>query len=248
MKTQTLLAPLRRAIADYKMIENGDKIAVGVSGGKDSIVLLHLLKSLQRFPDINFELLAITIDMGFENCSYQPVVDYCKENDINYIIEKTDIADILFNIRKEKNPCSLCSKMRRGALNTTLNKYGFNKLALGHHLNDVIETFLLSLLFEGRLSTFQPLSYMSRTAVTMIRPMIYIEEKNIMAMAKNLPVVKNPCPADHHTQREVMKDYIKKAKSLYPDIEQRLARAIMNPDRYNLWDNVLEKYEEEKNN
>lgn len=245
MNKQQLLGPLRRAINQYNMIVAGDKVAVGVSGGKDSLVLLQLLKAYQRFTDRPFELMAVTIDLGFEGCSYQPIVDYCQDNDIKYIIEKTDIAEIIFQARKETNPCSLCSKMRRGALNSILQKEGFNKLALGHHLNDVVETFLLSLFHEGRLSTFAPISYMNRTGITLIRPMIFLEEKDIAALARQLPVVHNPCPANKHTERESMKDILKGLAPQYRDIDKRFARAIMNPDRYNLWDNIYQKYLDE---
>ena len=155
---------------------------------------------------------------------------------IDYYTEKTDIAEIIFDVRKEKNPCSLCAKMRRGALNNKINQLGFNKLALGHHRNDVVETFLLSLFYEGRLNTFQPVSYMSRSNVTLIRPMIYIDERDIVGYVKNLPVCKNPCHADKHSQREAMKDIVRELSKTYPDLEGKMANAIMHPERYNLWD------------
>lgn len=242
MLLQKLLSPFRRAINDYDLIRPGDKVAVGVSGGKDSMALLQLLRAYQRFSDRPFELMAITIDLGFEEGIYAPITQYCADNDIPYHIEHTDIGEIIFDIRKESNPCSLCTKMRRGALNTILKQHGCNKLALGHHLNDVVETFMLSLFHEGRLSSFAPISYMDRSDVTVIRPMVYLHERELTALARNLPVVANPCPADKHTERESMKSILRTLQADYPDIDNRFARAIMNPDRYNLWDNVLSDY------
>lgn len=172
MELQTLLAPFRRAVNQFSLIEDGDKIAVGVSGGKDSLTLLALLSAYRRFSPQRFELMAVTIDMGFKEDAYAPIRDYCAQINVDYVVEKTDIAQILFDIRKESNPCSLCSKMRRGALNGVLSQKGFGKLALGHHSDDVIETFLLSMCFEGRLSTFSPKSFMSRSGIAVIRPMV----------------------------------------------------------------------------
>ncbi len=242
MLLQKLLSPFRRAINDYDLIRPGDKVAVGVSGGKDSMALLQLLRAYQKFSDRPFELMAITIDLGFEEGIYEPITQYCADNDIPYHIEHTDIGQIIFDIRKEPNPCSLCTKMRRGALNTILKQHGCNKLALGHHMNDVVETFMLSLFHEGRLSSFAPIAYMDRSDVTVIRPMVYLQERDLTALARNLPVVPNPCPADKHTERESMKNILRTLHQSYPDIDNRFARAIMNPDRYNLWDNVLEDY------
>lgn len=249
MTTQEMLAPFRRAIEDYKMIEQGDKIAVGVSGGKDSLTLLALLKAFQRFSPNKFDLTAITIDMGFDKSGKQfdKVKEYCDEIGVPYYIERTDIGEILFEARKESNPCSLCSKMRRGALNTKLLSLGCDKLALGHHAEDMMETFLLSLFYEGRLSTFSPISYMDRTGVSMIRPMIYISENDIAAYARSLPVVFNPCPADKHTKREYMKDLIKTLQKDMPFVKDRMLGAISHPERYNLWDKVLERYYSQKN-
>lgn len=235
MTTQQLLGQLRRAIADYKMINDGDRIAVGVSGGKDSLTLLTLLHAYKRFSPEKFELMGITIDMGFKENIFEPIQKYCDGLGIAYEINRTEIFDVLFNIRKEKNPCSLCSKMRRGALNTVLLQKGFNKLALGHHSDDVVETFLLSLCYEGRLSSFAPVSFMDRTNVTLIRPMVYMEEKNILTYAKRLPVVHNPCPANHQTQREYMKNLIKSIQKDIPFAKNRMTDAIMHPERYNLW-------------
>ena len=238
MTTQEMLSPMRRAINDYNMIKPGDKVAVGVSGGKDSLTLLTLLHEYQRFTDRPFDLIGITIDMGFTKDAYAPVQKYCDKLGIEYHIVPTDIAEVIFDIRKEKNPCSLCAKMRRGALNSEIVARGYNKLALGHHQDDVVETFLLSLFYEGRLNTFQPRSYMSRTGITLIRPMIYIEERDIVSYAKNLPVCHNPCPANKHTQREYMKQLLRTLSADTPGLANKFANAIMHPDRYNLWDKV----------
>jgi tRNA 2-thiocytidine biosynthesis protein TtcA len=244
MKTQTLLAPFRKAINDYNMIKDGDKIAVGISGGKDSLTLLSLLKAYARFSPQKFDLTAISIDMGFVPDAYSEISEWCKNNGIDYVIEKTDIAQILFDIRKEKNPCSLCSKLRRGALNSIAIKNNCNKLALGHHRDDVMETFFLSLIFEGRLSTFAPKSYMSRSKISLIRPLIYIKEGDIRAYARDekLPILKNPCPADKHTQRQYMKELLAKIQDDIPFSKDRIFSAINNPDRYNLWDDIEAKF------
>ncbi|MCM1194957.1 MAG: tRNA 2-thiocytidine(32) synthetase TtcA [Corallococcus sp.] len=236
MNVQQLLSPFRRAVNDYNMINDGDKIAVGVSGGKDSLVLLTLMREYQKYFRCDFQLTAVTIDMGFADGVYAPVKKYCEEIGVSYSVVSTDIAEIIFDIRKEKNPCSLCAKMRRGALNGEITSKGFTKLALGHHLDDVVETFMLSLFYEGRLNTFQPKSYMSRSGVTLIRPMIYLKEKDIVGAAKTLPVVHNPCPADKHTERENMKSLLKELSKKYPDLTEKFANAIMHPERYNLWD------------
>lgn len=235
MDLNKLLSPFRRAINDYGMILPNDKVAVGVSGGKDSLTLLCLLAAFQRHFGLPFELMAVTVDMGFEEGSFAPVMELCKQLGVEYRIVKTDIAQIIFDIRKESNPCSLCAKMRRGALNSEIVRCGFNKLALGHHRNDVVETFLLSLFYEGRLSTFQPVSYMSRSGVTLVRPMVYIDERDIAGFAKDLPVVHNSCPANHHTEREAMKQLLRDLNKSHPGIEEKFANALMHPERYNLW-------------
>jgi tRNA 2-thiocytidine biosynthesis protein TtcA len=241
MEIQELLAPFRRAITDYKMIDDGDRVAVGVSGGKDSLTLLSLLKAYQRFSPEKFTLTAVTVDMGFEGSDFSPIAKFCEDKEIDFYLVKTNIAAAIFE-KTPDNPCSLCSKMRRGALNTKLIELGCNKLALGHHLDDVIETFFLSLFFEGRLSTFAPRSYMSRTGISLIRPMIYITERDIRGFAKTLPVVKNVCPADKHTQREEMKQLIGSIQKDIPFVKERIFGAISHPERYNLWDKAEERY------
>ena len=235
MEINKLLSPFRRAINDYRMIRPHDKVAVGVSGGKDSMTLLTLLAAFQRHFDIPFDLLAVTVDMGFADGLFDPVQRYCDSLGVQYSCVKTDIAQIIFDIRKESNPCSLCAKMRRGALNGEITKRGFDKLALGHHRDDVVDTFMLSLFYEGRLNTFQPVSYMSRSGVTLIRPMIYIAERDIVGFAKDLPVVTSPCPANRNTEREHMKQLLQLLSKECPGIEEKFANAIMHPERYNLW-------------
>lgn len=242
MNIQKILSPLRRAITDYKMINDGDKVAVGLSGGKDSLVLLTALKAYQRFSPQKFDLMAITIDLGLK-ADFSRLIEYCASLDVPYHIEHTDIAPIIFEERKEKNPCSLCSKMRRGALNTCLNERGYNVLALGHHADDLVETLLLSLFYEGRLSTFSPLSFMDRTSVTMIRPLVYAYEKDIAALSETLPILHNPCPANHLTQREYMKDLIKHIQEEIPFAKERMHSAIVNPERNNLWVRPIDKEE-----
>ncbi len=239
MSLQFILSSMRKAVEDFHMIKDGDKICVGLSGGKDSMVLLKALASYRIFSPQKFTLGAITIDMGFKDADFSGLEKFCEELNVDYHIEHTDIAEIVFNVRKEKAPCSLCSKMRRGALNTTLKKLGYNTLALGHHADDLVETFLLSLCYEGRLSTFAPISYMDRSDVTMIRPLIYTREKDIISVAKDLPIYKNPCPEDRETQREFMKDLIKNIQKDIPFAKDRMLGAIINSERYNLWD----KYE-----
>ena len=230
MKTQTLLAPFRRAIEDYQMIEEGDKIAVGVSGGKDSLTLLALLKALQRFYPKKFEIVAITIDLGFckDHDPFEPVQKWCDEMGVPYYVERTDIGEILFEARKEASPCSLCSKMRRGALNTQLLKLGCNKLALGHHYDDAVETFVMSLLYEGRISCFQPVTDLDRTGIIQIRPMLYIHEKTIDSFVtrNELPIISNRCPVDKYTKREEIKQLVYDLSATYPDLKERIFGAM----------------------
>ncbi|MBQ2717072.1 MAG: 7-cyano-7-deazaguanine synthase [Clostridia bacterium] len=249
MNLQQLLSPARKAIEDYEMINDGDKIAVGLSGGKDSVTLLYILAGLKRFYPKKFELVAITIDLGldYDQKEVESLKNLCAELNVEYHIVPTDIYQILFVERKEKSPCSLCSKMRRGALNTKAIELGCNKLALGHHADDLIETLFLSLFYEGRLSTFEPITYLSRANMTVIRPMIYIEEKNIRAFSKDKPVLYNPCPADKYTQREYVKNLINQIKKDIPIAKDRMLSAITHPERNHLFDDAIEKYAREMN-
>ena len=246
MTTQQLLSPLRRAVDQYQMIKEGDRIAVGLSGGKDSITLLSLLAALKRFYTNSFDLVAITIDLGFDLDKAQVAAqkEYCESINVPLIVEKTEIGKILFEIRKETNPCSLCSKLRRGALNTVAINNGCNKLALGHHADDLVETLFLSMIYEGRFSTFEPVTYLTKSEITLIRPMLYIEEKDIAAYAKDLPVVFNPCPADKHTRREYVKELIDGIKKDVPFAKARILSAIYNPERNHLFDDAVKKLKE----
>ena len=222
---QKLMGLMRRCIEDYKMISPGDKIAVGVSGGKDSLVLLKLLAGLRQYMD--FEVEAITIDMGL-GMDYSGIEAMCRELDVTYTIVKTEIAPIIFDYRKEKNPCSMCSKMRRGALNQALLDRGLNKLALGHHYDDAVETFVMNLLFEGRIGCFQPVTDLDRTGIIQIRPMLYIHEKTVDSFAKRyeLPVVENRCPVDKQTKREEVKELVYNLSATYPDLKERIFGAM----------------------
>ena len=233
---QKILSTLRKAVEKYKLIEDGDKIAVGLSGGKDSLVLLKALKMFQLFNAYKYELVAVTIDIYSGNEDYSHLQKFCDELGVEFIIEKTDIHQVVFNERKEKNPCSLCAKMRRGALNSVAVKYGCNKIALGHHLQDVIETFFLSLLYEGRLSTMKPKSYMSNSKITLIRPLFLTHEKSIKAVSKDFPVKKSKCPADKNSKRQDVEALIEEINKTIPDSKKRIESAILGVESYNLLD------------
>lgn len=226
--TKRILSYTRRAVDDYEMIREGDKIAVGVSAGKDSLALLCALADLRRFYPKRFELCAITVDMGFEGADFSAVRKLCEELDVPYTVVPTQISKIIFDVRKEKNPCSLCAKMRRGALHTAAKELGCNTVALGHHFDDVVETFMLNLFFEGRLGCFQPVTYLSRMDLRLIRPMIYMPEKDVRYFAKSvdLPVMKSPCPADGNTQREDMKQLLAKLDRENKGLRYRIFGAI----------------------
>ena len=231
---QKLMGLVRRCVEDYQMIEDGDKIAVGVSGGKDSLVLLKLLAGLRSYHNRSFELEAITIDMGL-GMDYSGIADFCRALEVPYSVVPTQIAPIIFDYRKEKNPCSMCAKMRRGALNQAILDRGFHKLALGHHFDDAVETFLMSLIYEGLISCFQPVTNLDRTGIVQIRPMLYIHEKTVDAFAtrQQLPVLANRCPVDKHTKREEIKALIYDLVKTYPDLKERIFGAMQ---RYPLTD------------
>ena len=209
-----LLSYARRACYDYNMIEDGDVIAVGVSAGKDSLSLLYTLSALARFYPKKFKIIAITVDMKFDDlgggrvpADYTPIKKLCDDLGVEYIVEESNIAKIVFDIRKEKSPCSLCAKLRRGALNDAAKKYGANKVALGHHFDDAVETFMLNLFYEGRIGCFSPVTYLDRTDITVIRPLVYAPEKDIEYFARHidLPIIPSGCPANKNTEREEMK-------------------------------------------
>ena len=224
---QKLLSFIRRGVDDYKMINENDHITVGVSGGKDSLALLVGLANLRRFYPNSFKLSAVTLDMGF-GMDFSPVAKLCDELGVEYVVKKTDIAQILFDIRKETNPCSLCAKMRRGALHDAALEIGSHKVALGHHNDDALDTFMLSLVYEGRVNCFSPVTYLDRKDITLIRPMIYAPENYVIGFAKRheLPIVKNRCPEDKRTKREYAKNLIKQLERENPGFKTRLFTAI----------------------
>lgn len=222
-----LLAKIRRASREYGLIQPYDRIAVGLSGGKDSTVMLYALSVLQKTLPIPFELQGISLDVGWDN-DYELVGQYCRELGIPYHLEKTQIGRIVYEERKESNPCSLCANMRRGAINNIARQLGCNKVALGHHLDDALETFLMSLVFEGRMHTFAPRTYLTRADITVIRPMIYVYEKDIISIARKLelPVVPNNCPADGITKRQGMKEEISRLEAMNPTVKERMLHAV----------------------
>ena len=230
------LGCLRRADQDFHLIESGDKIAVGVSGGKDSLLLLHALGLYRHFSHKDFSLHAVTVTMGLEPFDLTGIRRLCDDLGIDYCVRETEIGKIIFDYRKEKNPCALCAKMRRAVLANTCVEKGFNKLALGHHREDAIETLLMSLFYEGRFHTFHPRTEMSRTGITVIRPLVYLPESHVKHMTHvlDLPVVESPCPANGETRRAEMKELMRKLRQIYPDANERFLHALRQ-DRYDLW-------------
>ena len=224
---QRMMGLVRRCAEDYRMIAPNDKIAVGVSGGKDSLALLVLLSAMRAYYPQPYSLTAITVDMGL-GMDFSPIAELCERLEVPFTQVKTQIGPIIFDYRKEKNPCSMCAKMRRGALNNALLEQGFTKVALGHHRDDAVETFLMSLLFEGRLSCFQPVTYLDRTGVTQIRPLLYLTEGMVRRFAEEqqLPVIENRCPADKNTKRQEIKELIVTLSKTYPDLKDRVFGAM----------------------
>ena len=224
---QRLMGLVRRCVDDYHMISPGDRIGVGVSGGKDSLALLYFLAELRKYHSNPFTVESITIDLGF-GMDFSPIQSLCDSLDVPLTVTHTQIAPIIFEHRQEKNPCSMCSKMRRGALNQTLLDRGLNKLALGHHYDDAVETFMMSLIYEGRISCFQPVTDLDRTGIIQIRPMLYIHEKSIDTFANRhqLPVIANRCPIDKRTKREEIKNLVYELSAKYPDLKERIFGAM----------------------
>jgi tRNA(Ile)-lysidine synthase TilS/MesJ len=224
-----LLSYVRRACDDYGMIEDGDRIAVGISAGKDSLTLLCALAAMRRFYPKKYELVAITVGMGFEGMDFSPIRAFCESLDVEYHVVNTEISKIIFDVRKEKNPCSLCAKMRRGALHDAAKEFGCNKVALGHHFDDVVDTFMLNLFYEGRIGTFSPVTYLSNTDLYLIRPMIYMPESEVVYFTNRttLPVIKSPCPADKNTKRETMKQMLAREEKLNRGLKYRIFGAIV---------------------
>ena len=229
MKLQRLLSLVRQAIDQYHMIEEGDHIAIGISGGKDSLTLLWGLAYLQRFYPKQFSLSAITVDMGIDTMDLEPIKALCQDFQVSYEIVPTEIGKILFDIRKETNPCSLCAKLRKGALNQKALEMGCNKIAYAHHKDDLIETAMMSLLYEGRFYAFSPVTHLDRTDLTVIRPLMFVSEADVKGFRNKyqLPVCKNPCPMDGHTRREYVKTLIHTLNMENPGVKDRLFRAVI---------------------
>ncbi len=238
---KTVLGCVRKADNDFDMIAPGDRIAAGVSGGKDSLLLLEALALYRRFSGKDFELRACMVTLGLEPFDTSGIEERCARLGVPLTIRKTEIAKVIFDIRHETNPCALCAKMRRGVLTDLARELGCGKLALGHHREDVLETLLMSLIFEGRIHTFHPVTYLSRSEITVIRPLVYVPEKHIIHMKKvlDLPVVENPCPADRHTRRQEMKELLAALAKKYPNVRELMLSALQNSEQYGLWDRKI---------
>ena len=237
---QHILSLVRRCVEDYHMIEEGDTVAVGVSGGKDSVLTLAALAKLREFYPKRFRVEAVTIDSGTPGMDFSPIAALCGELNVPYHLAQVPIYEIVFVARQEKNPCSLCAKMRRGALSTELNRLGISTIALGHHFDDAVETLLMSLFWEGRISCFQPVTYLDRSGVTQIRPLLYVQEREVRGAVRRLrlPVVENPCPANGSTRREEMKELLRQLEKRYPQLKKKIFGAVQ---RYPLYGWSLEE-------
>lgn len=233
-----VLGYLRRADEDHNMIAENDSIAVGLSGGKDSMLLLYALSLYKHFSRNKYEISAFTVDLGFQGFDSKVLEDYCRSLGIKYTLIRTNIAKVVFDIRRESNPCALCSKLRKGALFTEMKKQGITKCAFAHHREDCLESFLLSLLYEGRLRTFSPVTYLSRQDITLIRPFIYLPEKDVKAAVKkhDIPVVSNPCPSNGNTKRQEIKELLAVLCASSPDAREKMITALKNTRQYSLWD------------
>lgn len=227
MELQQLYSRVRRCVEEYNMIEAGDRIAIGVSGGKDSMCVLAGLAGLARFYPKPFTPVAITLDLGY-GTDYSPISEYCRSLGVEYRVVETQIKQIVFDIRKEENPCALCANMRRGALNTAAKEAGCDKVALGHHLDDAVETFLMSLIYEGRLASFAPSTFLDRTGITVLRPLLYCREFETRALVEKqgLPTVKNACPADGETKRKRVKELAGVLREERADIYEKVFGAM----------------------
>ncbi|QEK11296.1 tRNA 2-thiocytidine biosynthesis protein TtcA [Crassaminicella thermophila] len=232
-----VLGCIKKAVADFDMIQDGDVVGVGVSGGKDSTTLLYALKLFQNFSPVKYELKALTLTLGFDNFDITPLKNFCEKLEIPYIIQPTKIGKVVFEERKDKNPCAMCARMRRGRLHTLCKEHGITKLALGHHADDAVETLFLSMFYESRISTFDPVTFLDRKNLTMIRPLIYASEDDIIsAVSKhNLPIVKSPCPANGKTKRQYMKNLLKQINKDIPNARDRVITALKNKDQLNIW-------------
>lgn len=231
--------PIRRAILNHQLIEAGDKVAIGLSGGKDSTSLLYFLDTISKQERLGFpfEIVPISLDMGFEDVNLQPLIEFCQQLGYPLEVVPTKIAEVVFDVRKESSPCSLCAKLRRGILYNKARELGCNKVALGHHLDDAIETYFMNFLFHGKLNSFEPKSYLSKTEVTLIRPLLYIPEQEIIRFVKReaLPVIFNPCPADKKTKREEIKIFVENIAKTYPDVRQKFLMGMEQGTKDNFW-------------
>lgn len=233
-----VLGYLRRADEDHGMIKQGDTVAVGVSGGKDSMALLYALHLYKNFSRVNYHIRAFTVDIGFEGFATDVIAQYCASLNIPYTVVKTDIARIVFDERKESNPCALCARMRKGVLFKAIAKEGLHICAFAHHREDCIESLLLSMLYEGRMRTFKPVTDLDRKGITLLRPLIYLPEKEIISAVRrhNIPVAKNPCPASGSTKREETKGLLKLICQSNPNAREMIMTALRNVSQYSLFD------------
>ena len=232
MKLQQIMSKTRKALDDYSMIEENDVIAVGISGGKVSLALLYSLANMRRFYPKHYSLIAITCDLGFKNVDFTKIKELCENLDVEYYIVDSNIAEIVFDERKEENPCSLCAKMRKGAMNDFIKTKNCKKIAYAHHQDDVVETYMMSLIYEGRQNTFSPVTYLDRSDVTVIRPFIYMKEADVIGFTKanDIPVLKSPCPVDGLTKRQYVKDLLRSINDDAPGVRERIFTAIQNSD------------------
>ncbi|MFZ5596512.1 MAG: tRNA 2-thiocytidine biosynthesis TtcA family protein [Bacillota bacterium] len=246
---KSVLARVKRAITDYDMIRDGDRVAVGLSGGKDSGVLLFALDRIRKTAPVEFEIYGIFLDLGF-GMDFSPLVEFCRRLDVPFRYQPTDIAQIVFDVRNEKNPCALCSTLRRGALNDLALGMGCNRVALGHHLDDVVDTFFLSLFYTGQLRTFSPNTFLDRTGLHMVRPLVYLSQETILEIAarENVPVIKNPCPASGYTKREDVKALVSGLTLKYPDLREKVLSSLQGADMKNLWPPKLPRAPRTKSN
>ncbi len=249
-----LLSYARRAVDDYNMIEDGDTVAVGVSAGKDSLSLLYTLAALSRFYPKKFKVIAITVDPHFEalgggreRADYSEIRALCDTLGVEYFVEDADIAKIVFDIRKETNPCSLCAKLRRGALNESAKRHGANKVALGHHFDDAVQTFMLNLFYEGRVGCFSPVTYLDRTDITVLRPLVYAPEKDIEYFARHtaLPIIKSACPANKNTEREEMKNLLAAIEKDNKGLRHRIFGAMQRAGVSGFREAKIKNYDDE---
>lgn len=235
---KNVLRRLRRADKDFNMIKQNETIAVGLSGGKDSMVLLSALCLYKSFAKVVFDIHAFTVDAGFGDFDTAKIAEYCASLGVKFTCVESKIAKIVFDIREEKNPCSLCSRLRKGALFAEIKRQGISKCAFAHHRDDCLETFFMSLLYEGRLRTFKPVMYLNKKDITLIRPFVYLSENEIKAAAKRhaLPLVKNPCPVSGITKRQEIKELLEHICASNPDVRNIMLTALKNKEQYSLWD------------